>query len=397
MIWRRTAGLSVGLLIGVTLALSPRAAMAAEAPDDVPDGMQWTPSTGLTDNVLETDADYISKQLGKPYSEVLAQLQAAKRRDAPLAELEEDPGYGGGYWDGDDLVLMYKGSVPASVLKELRSKSNVNIRSEAVKHSLEDLDRIRDEVAANLRADGVTELVTGLDPRAQKVIVAIRATGASRRDALRAKAVQGTPDGIVSVNFSDGALVRPHETFGGAEATGIYFCTTGFSVTKDSNSGITVNGHCGTDMDEYTDFHTGAVHSMTFKGKHEGQWGDIAWYTTGGAERDDFYFANDSSRRDVTGVKASNLIDQSVRGYGRGGPGGYAATVKLTGVDAGTWEKLACLDWEPSVGGDSGGPIFSGGAAYGTIFGGVFINNKWRTCFSQARYFDEAIGVTVKN
>lgn len=52
---------------------------------------------------------------------------------------------------------------------------------------------------------------------------------------------------------------------------------------------------------------------------------------------------------------------------------------------------------DPASGlGDSGGPVFVGGTAAGFIHGGPPIDGQVRMCFSQARYIDDAIGVSIK-
>gem|GEM_PF-4927562 len=70
--------------------------------------------------------------------------------------------------------------------------------------------------------------------------------------------------------------------------------------------------------------------------------------------------------------------------------------MRFLNVSAGGVSGLNCMTNQGGDHGDSGGPFYIGNTAAGFIYGGVIINGVLRTCFSQARYIDDAIGVSIK-
>jgi hypothetical protein len=68
-------------------------------------------------------------------------------------------------------------------------------------------------------------------------------------------------------------------------------CTSGFSVKKGSTRGIATAAHCANSL-------TQRGYSLTFKGSHDGWWGDVQWHTSSVAyEADDFYSGSSSAYR----------------------------------------------------------------------------------------------------
>ncbi|MBW3606415.1 MAG: S1 family peptidase [Actinobacteria bacterium] len=59
-------------------------------------------------------------------------------------------------------------------------------------------------------------------------------------------------------------------------------------------------------------------------------------------------------------------------------------------------ERLAAMHNDNAEKGDSGGPWFWGNSAIGIHQGAKTIWSKSRDVFSQARYLDDALGVTVR-
>ncbi len=76
-------------------------------------------------------------------------------------------------------------------------------------------------------------------------------------------------------------------------------CTSGFTVKKSSTRGISTAAHCSNNQSM-------GGSSLTFKGEHDGTWGDVQWHTGSGYEYDDFYSGSSSTyltaKRDVGSV-----------------------------------------------------------------------------------------------
>ena len=197
------------------------------------------------------------------------------------------------------------------------------------------------------------------------------------------------------------------DVYGGSElrSSGDTYCTTAFTVKNSNNvKGALSAKHCGTGntfrdwLEQVTD------NSPVYKGQHYGEWGDMRWLTTSHNEWDDYYWNNDGDRRDVEYVKNNDSIGDPVAAYGRGddenhenhnGPNGWTGSVKFIRVGWGSLDRMVCIGWYGSAGGDSGGPYFNGTVAVGITFGGLWKDGKYRDCFSQTRYVDNALGVTI--
>lgn len=174
------------------------------------------------------------------------------------------------------------------------------------------------------------------------------------------------------------------------------YCTLGFTVIGASGtSGVATDQHCGTTM-SYRDWVTGINHSMTYVVGHLGTWGDMSWYYTSGTEVDDFYSDELGNRRDVTATETTIAYGSEFIWFGRATNNNLLSWVRYPNVDTSGPKKLACLDGGPPIGGDSGGPVYITSRAGGFIWGWVTIDGRQRTCFSQARYIDNALTVSIK-
>lgn len=388
---------SFGMTVAVLVA--PGTALAAP-PDNVPDGMAWVNGKGLVDNVLEMDAAATAKATGMSIERALARMRASQRLDPDLAALEADhSGYAGARWDGDELVLMFKGDVPRGRIAEIRDKSNVPLRTEGVSYSLRDQDRRAKAAIDELLESGVNakDIFVTIDMRSGEVLAAVRAAGSEQRAAVRSNVEERLGHKDVRVEFTNRPVFREELTVGGGELRDAtqQVCTGGFTVEKNGTGGIASAGHCPNNVD-YRNILTGATHNATFKQGHEGEWGDFAWYTTNGSEPDDFFYNNAGDYRDVTGTKQALVeLDAVVKGYGNRS-NNYEGTVVKRGYTAqGDLGRLICLDDWYTQGGDSGGPIYNGGSAIGFHWGHGFWDGRDGSCFSQARFLDDAIGATI--
>jgi hypothetical protein len=204
-------------------------------------------------------------------------------------------------------------------------------------------------------------------------------------------------DASLDLQMASDAVIGPTTTYGGADARiGTSFvCTTGFTVTKNGTTGVSTDGHCGSGLNSYRDFHTGITHSMTYQSGYQATWGDFEWLTTSGTEVDDFYVNDLGTLRDVSGID-NPALGTPFSYYGRASRASWPQTVAYTNVVTSGPEHLNCGSEYHVIGGDSGGPVYNGTLAEGLVYGWIVLDGFKRDCWSQARYIDDAIGVSIK-
>lgn len=245
----------------------------------------------------------------------------------------------------------------------------------------------------------------------RNVVTAVNISGAGRIPAMVA-IEPGRPSGVaevlaalpadlrssVELTMSETPIGRDTTSFGGMLVTtgGASYATSGWSVRNASGvTGVTTAGHAsGADGI----VHPGdGTHSFVFQAEHRGQWGDIEWHTTNVAEVDDYY-STATTIADVVSVepRANISVGEGVCQYGRFSNSQDCTLdvfdVSLACTLGGVFnDRLVQMSAITSVPGDSGGPWFSAGRAYGSQKG--WCGNK--DTFSVADLFDEALGVTV--
>ncbi|MBA2558411.1 MAG: hypothetical protein H0V07_00710 [Propionibacteriales bacterium] len=376
------------------------------APADVPDGMWYDPTTGtLRTDALEFDAAVVAHSQGIGIDEALARLKAQQRMDEILVEAQDlYPELVGVRWVDGKVVAQFDDQAPKAAL-ELLSTTGADVDSELVKYSTSKLEQLKQQLMRSLKATGVKDFAVAIDPVDQRIIASVSTLNGARMpdgSAISRQSLWATlPSELAEANVDIQVVAQPvfgaTTTYGGADArVGTSFiCTTAFTVSLGSTDGVATDGHCHGGLDSYRDWVTGITHSMTYRTGHEGAWGDFEWFTTTGTEVDDFYSDEQGSRRDVTGVTTTGH-GTSVLWYGRVSNNNWSDTVIYLNVGTSGPDRLMCNSGYHVQSGDSGGPVYIGGAAAGQIYGWIYINGARRDCFSQARYIDEAIGVFIK-
>jgi streptogrisin C len=373
---------------------------------DVPDGMEYDPSTGtLRGDVLEIDAATISKLTGADYGRTLAHLRAQQQADLVAEELQArfPDTFAGMYWDDAGRpVAQFKNGIPAGGTS-LIAAGAANGRSEVVRHSAAELAQQQMELESALKNLGVSSYVVGIDGRSNRVFASVSsgpglAGSPVTREAVIAKLPARLVDSGIAIDVVDGPVSEDLNAYGGAAAgyaTG-WVCTTGFTVYSGSTVGVATAGHCLTDLTTYWDPFMNVFHNLTYKGGFVGSWGDFEWFTTSGTEVDDFYHNPNGALRDVSAVKNTFAVGDSLNWWGMTTWVEATGTVGWLNVTLDGVGRLNCMNQLNAAGGDSGGPVYTGGTAAGFIKAKAVINGAWRMCFSQARYIDDAIGVSIK-
>jgi hypothetical protein len=366
-------------------------------PDDVPDGMWYDPSTAqLRDDALAVDAACLAERSGMDIDRALVSLQAQQSMDSLLAEVQAQypDVFVGVYWDEDlRAVAQFIDRVPEDAVRILET-SGVEVTAELAKYSGSGLDSLMDDVISSLDASGAPDFSVAVDPRSQTVFVTIGATAGDPSPTTIASQLRAQyRESPVAIDVVAGPAMKPWAAYGGGRVyNSTLSCTAGFTVVKaGTGNGIATAGHCGSPLTTYRDEFTGLVHQLTFKAKHTGGYGDFEWFMTNGTEYDDFYLTS-GTLRDVCCVKSSFSRGNVLYWWGWATwPTTWTSTVEYTRVYAGGIDNLVCMLGVGGDQGDSGGPVYTGNTAAGFTFGAVYLNGAWRSCFSQARYIDEAL------
>lgn len=244
------------------------------------------------------------------------------------------------------------------------------------------------------------------DPVGQRIIASVSSAidasstgGTISKQSIAEALPSALANANVDIQLVDQPIAQPTTTYGGTDArigTSLV-CTNGFTVNTPLGgaSGVATDAHCGTSL-SYRDWVTGITHTMSFADAHLGNWGDMAWFSTNGTEVDDFYADELGNRVDVTATESSVNKGAEFIYFGRKTNNNYVSWVEYPNVSTSGPARLACLFHGYPQGGDSGGPVYITSRAGGFIWGWILIDGSRRTCFSQARYIDDALGVTIK-
>ncbi len=209
----------------------------------------------------------------------------------------------------------------------------------------------------------------------------------------------------VDLTITDIPVGMDTTSFGGMLVTvnGAGNSTSGWSVIRlaDGVTGVTTAGHAP-NAGSNGIVHPGHAeqHTFNFQAEHRGDWGDIQWHTTNFAEVDDYY-STATTIADVVSVEArANIsVGEGVCQYGRFSNSQDCSLDVFDVSEACTIDgvfnnRLVLMNGKTTALGDSGGPWFSAGRAYGSQKGWCVSQTK--DAWSVADLFDEALGVTVR-
>lgn len=250
---------------------------------------------------------------------------------------------------------------------------------------------------------GVTDAVTVFSPTDNtiQVDVSVESRDAKlsenllTRELHRAEVATVPAPVSVEVKVFEGVKLADTESsafhYGGEDLNS---CTSGFGVRWGSSTsgerGISTAAHCPNSL-------TDDGKTLTYRGGHQGHFGDFQWHSGTGTESDDFYSGNSSTtevhRRDVSSVAAAapgSVVCVNGRTTHKS-----CTTVREQQVCANGACNLVGMQHHVTAGGDSGGPWFYGPVAYGIHHGYYRSWFRRRSAFSHATLMDNAIGVHV--
>ena len=359
------------------------------------------------DGALELQAEWYSSRYGVTVDEATRRIEARAAMDQALLLIAEGyPGsYAGAILHHDDfhLEIRFVGDVPPSLENSLGDDSPELVLKGGSAISARDLFRQAERISERVppTAQGmvvVPELVTG------SISVTIQTRSGNPQLEVGSLLAAEARESNVSVSYTRAPVGVEDHTYGGAKTfkygeTG--YCTTGFTVSG-SEDGVLTAGHCSNSR-TYEEYPGATPYTLTFKGQYVGYYGDVQWHSSSHVEYDDFYYQS-TTRQDVSGVKSASTFayGDTVCRYGRKtGNDCYELAAWNVSKYMGdpyytTMYKLACGNSRKADGGDSGGPWYSGGIAWGIHQGSVSFTGVLKDCFTPADYVDDALGVTIK-
>ena len=254
------------------------------------------------------------------------------------------------------------------------------------------------ELLANLDAIRSAEATTPFDIRVNVPDNQVELFVASRRTFetfLRAHEI-ALPESVVVVDVP--TLASPSvDIYGGLN--GVPDCTSGFSVNGPSGSrGVTFAAHCPDGLSV-----SGVALTLmgsAYYGSHDEQWHTKSGHTYPN------WIKVISGHRDITAKlsRTNQVIGGAVCKWGRSA--GYAcgtivsktvAPGYIPNAAATTMQGHPYPEWpDMCSGGDSGGPVFIGNTAYGTITGCAGSNNHDDVMYIASNYIESGLGVTIR-
>jgi len=207
----------------------------------------------------------------------------------------------------------------------------------------------------------------------------------------------------VSLSVVTGPLGTDDSVNGGGrlEVSGesVRECTSGFGISKGPDLGIVTAGHCSNQALTYEDWSGQPETSIGAQdAQHLGEYGDMQIHLFTATSTDDYYSTNNHVLTDVSGV-LTPVNGITLCRYGDN-TGRQCDEVYAQGhcklVQDETVCDLTMMNNREAAGGDSGGPWFSSGKAYGIHQGGKFWLFASRDVFSKASNFNLAFGGVIR-
>jgi hypothetical protein len=288
------------------------------------------------------------------------------------------------------------------------------------KYSLQELEDRAMQFHTELADIGFNNIVTSFDITTGQVQGMASTDGFDRSSQFRAigaldatMVMSAMPEHLrsdVEFKLIDGGIAedRRHAAVGGMEALddGVFECTIGWPVEEvdGSRTGVTTAGHCNGINQALERPAYGQV-NLTHVREHRGEWGDIEWKTTSGAERAQFIADENDSLRNITAVEpVRNMIrGESVCAFGQSSNDRECGMdIRRTSISCTNQgvrnDRLVQMDANLTlIGGDSGGGYSFSTRVYGSDKGACRDpdNGVVYAAFSAADLYDEAIRVRV--
>jgi hypothetical protein len=341
----------------------------------------------------------MASDLNIPVSDARAAIERQDKVGALLSALSKDDGFGGLYveYGPYTVVVLSEPGQGASISEEVNKVGDSELAPYIKVQETPFTEGTLLQARADIEKLDNENLLTSsdIDITAGTVLLTVKSEtdGARVQDIVDSAGLPIPPSHVlVSVGGIDDA-----SSYGGRQVNypdGNY-CTTGFSVTQISGTtdGVTSAAHCP----NANATEAGGT-TLNFQA---GQWGgnqDLQWFTTPGVSDDNI--VNDAAgTRDITDrtSRASMFHGENLCHYGANsgyGCGQIDSVNFQPGGDGHSYNSTFILVMNDVVlGGDSGGPWFSGNSAFGTTKGFTVSGNQ--PVFSAQNYMD-SLNIKVK-
>lgn len=390
----RTAALALSPVLLVTGLLLPASPSSAETDDA--QGPAITPSEDFTfislteEQTAERDARLFADAEGRPVEEVLHENEVATDFGVAVADLQQLDNYGEAGKTDDGFFVSFKSDIPAEAADLVADvDAPVEITGDAPLTAVERNDAVSAASKAVYAATN-TDNTIGVQPRST-ILEGMVTSPANARlsitpDVVESLAVQaaseavpGVPGMTIELDFTM-ADVTENEVLSGGTALGRgttnqLACTSAFTVRNDrtGQTGLLTAGHCRNDMN-----YESRTNVLYFQGSGDPIDNDHQWYSSSESVWNQFISSRSGStlyRSSVSRV-AGPYYDAPIRKYGSVTGGGETRVdggpYSSTHEDGRTWNGLWLTKGFITEGGDSGGPWFYAGAAYG-------VHSGWKT------------------
>ena len=375
---RRIATIT-SILLAIAFAAGPPSQPGVALADDDEGVRVLTPK-----EALEADLRLTAETNGWTLQEARTRYEASRavaRVSTKVAKRFPDIWIGSQVADdpGDPPILFLKGPVSDAVREIVDSEDIRIVIKDDQPYSYDELIERRDRVHDALMNAGYDEVATRVNITGGGIIPAgVRVTQGLKSDRESVLAV--VPKGLradVRLTVHEESLFGEDHALGGQKMTQTgdppsRFCTSGFTVIEYSTmrTGVIGAGHCVPMNRLSSDDHV-----MYQQGHRYGSNGDIAWWTTNTVEEARFY--SGANTINLVGWVADPPSEVSVGdtvclwGRGHAGEGEARDCVKIAdkSISCGGLTNMVLVTKDVGIGGDSGGPWFYGGAAYGVHHG----------------------------
>ncbi|MFD9948887.1 hypothetical protein ACFWYW_22880 [Nonomuraea sp. NPDC059023] len=368
-------GISLEQAVAEYIATTARTQRSAWA--NQPDGPVSIPDV-MIDDMHAAEVEDLARIAASEGIGLAAAIDAIAWQDEfekVAAELETAlPGeFAGAVKNDDSAWFAFKGDVPAKAI-ELAKTLPVRVELAGGRGFSEtELAAASDATHRAVLANPVVaDASTSYDVRTGAIQVEAQTkTPANAQDLAPARALAAGMRVEVTIV---GKASEPEDQYirgGGTLGT----CTSGFNlkyITSNTKRHGTA-GHCGrsTATRTYSN-HSGDGGSTSVKRVwwHVGGWGDLAYYTTGSKSPTRTFYYDWNKKRYADNRSGMPSVGTRICHFGKNS-GASCAKVARRDVSSGVLRHMVVMDKNISTGGDSGGPWYYGGTAYGIHFGKI--------------------------
>ncbi|MER7577268.1 S1 family peptidase [Streptomyces sp. NPDC126514] len=376
---------------------------AEPSPEAQPDGPVDTPDVmvdDLTAGELE-DIRTMAEGEGIPLAKAIDQYGWQDRFTEVAEELEASypEEFSGAVKSEDGAWFAFKGDAPAHAVE---LADDLPAPAEVVSNrgfSEAELAAAQQQAHADVLAQSdVRNAVSAYDIKAGevKVDVELRRTpsGKAARSAAAREltpSLSGTAVGIpVTVRVTNDASYDKQDGYirgGGNLSIG---CTSGFNLKQISGDlkRVGTAGHCTTVASQtYSNHPThGGSTSVSTVWSHQGSSGDLGYTSKGNKASTRTFYQSYNNARYADDRASMPAVGTSICKYGRTS-GKTCSTVKYRNVSISGLQHMVIMNGNACQGGDSGGPWYYGGTAYGIHTGLANYDGTKRCLFTPAYLF----------